>query len=219
VDVVLEYLWAGPATEENRRRRLLGWSRYGTTPRELLLELDAAGTGFTVVPPELADLDDTTRTVLDLVRATPGLTAWEIHLRWPSAAPRPGPRRIQEVLHRLAGAGDLTRTGRPHPADPYRYHPAAGPVLDPVLDPLSAPSPPVLDPPPRKLSELTDAERLGPAGFAAGELLTARSVAERYGVSERLAGKLCARWLSAGTVTLADASTKGRRYRVVCGSV
>jgi hypothetical protein len=137
------------------------------------------------------------------------------------------------VLHRLTAAGDLARTGRPHPADPFRYYyeavplggPAAtpaGPLLDPfstqppaVLDRLSSGSRPVLDPPGRRtLHHLTEAERHGPSGFAAGALLTARAVAERYRVSERSAAKLCARWLLTGAVTVADASTKGRRYRV-----
>ena len=43
----------------------------------------------------------------------------------------------------------------------------------------------------------------------------ARDVAERYRVSARSAAKLCARWLMTGAVTVEDASTKGRRYRVV----
>jgi hypothetical protein len=238
VDIVLEYDWAGPPTAENRRRRLLAWSRHPGTPREVVLELDAAGTGYTVVPPDQAEFDETTRITLDLVRAAPGLTARQAYQSWPAAGPRPAPRRVQEVLQRLTEAGHLARTGRPHPSDPYRYYPPAdtpagdtptglvgaspGPILDPssavsrpLLDPLSAGSQPVLDPSGRRtLHDLTEAERAAPAGFSAGDVLTARELAERYGVSERVAARLCAEWATAGAVTVEDASTKGRRYRV-----
>jgi hypothetical protein len=225
VDIVLEYHWAGPPTAENRRRRLLAWSRHPSTPRAVVLELDEAGTGYTVVPPEQDGYDETARVVLDLVLATPGLTARQAYLNWPGVVPRPGPRWVQAVLHRLTEAGHLARTGKPHPSDPYRYYPAAdtgggtaagtaadpilsppGPVLDqlvvtsqPVLDPLSAGSQPVLDQPGRRtLHDLTEAERAAPSGFPSGDVLTAREVSERYGVSERTAARLCVEWVRAG---------------------
>src|SRR5207248_8723075 len=46
VDVLIEMHWYEQAADNDRRRRLLAWSRYDETPRQLVIELNAAGTDY-----------------------------------------------------------------------------------------------------------------------------------------------------------------------------
>jgi hypothetical protein len=125
VDFLLEMHWAGPAGAENRRRRLLAWSRHEETPRRVLLERSAGGTEYAVVPdgPGAADepADEVGRALEGLLRADPGLTAREAFERWPAGAGRPSPPAVVRRLRSLAEAGRLDRAGRGDRYSPFRY--------------------------------------------------------------------------------------------------
>ena len=46
VDVLAEMHWYDRASDADRRRRLMAWSRYDETPRQLVIELNEAGTDY-----------------------------------------------------------------------------------------------------------------------------------------------------------------------------
>ncbi len=122
VDFLVEMHWAGPAAADNRRRRLAAWSRHEETPGRVLLELSADGTDYAVVEgkPDGAD-DEVDRVLEGLLRATPGLTARELAVRWPAGAERPRWRALVGRLRGLSDAGRLARTGGGHRYAPFRY--------------------------------------------------------------------------------------------------
>lgn len=122
VDFLLELHWAGPPVQENRRRRLLAWSRHEETPRRTLLELSADGTDYTL-PVDAADepADEVQRVLEGLLRASPGLTARELAERWPAGAERPRSRALRGRLRESCDTGRLECHGRGHRHDPYRF--------------------------------------------------------------------------------------------------
>jgi hypothetical protein len=120
VDFLLEIHW--PAAGEDRRRRLLAWSRHEETPRRVLVELSADGRDYATVEMKPDDPDDEVQRVLEgLLRASPGLTAREVAERWPARAERPQWRALRHRLQVLSDAGRLLRTGLGHRFAPYRY--------------------------------------------------------------------------------------------------
>ncbi|HEY1381769.1 MAG TPA: AAA family ATPase [Gemmataceae bacterium] len=124
VDFLVEVHWAGPATEENRRRRLVAWSRHEATPRRVLVELSADGTEYAVLPdgPD-APADVAAQTAETIVRAAGlALTPREVWERWPAAdRQRPKPRTVEARLRGLAAAGRLERVGPGTRFEPFRY--------------------------------------------------------------------------------------------------
>jgi AAA domain len=125
VDFQVEMHWAGPATAENRRRRLAAWSRHEETPRRLLVELSADGLDWAAVADESDEADEPAdelgRTLEGLLRAHPDLTAREALDRWPPGTARPRPKAVFDRLRALADAGRLERTGRGDRYSPFRY--------------------------------------------------------------------------------------------------
>jgi hypothetical protein len=133
VDVLVEMHWAGPAGMENRRRRLLAWSRHAETPRRALLELSADGTDYAAVPDEPDEpADEVGRALESVLRAAPDLTAREAHARWPAGADRPRLQALARRLRTLADAGRLVRSGPGHRYGPYRYRLAENVFPPPV---------------------------------------------------------------------------------------
>jgi hypothetical protein len=130
VDILVEFDWAGPRTADNRRRVMRAWSRQMTTPPRMLLELDPDGKDYRVVAdPEPAAADGGPPAVLAELLADPnGRTFPELRAAWSAGEHGcggvPSERTLFRWLAELAESGWLTRTGRGHRFDPYRYRKA-----------------------------------------------------------------------------------------------
>jgi hypothetical protein len=135
VDVLMEMHWAGPAGDDNRRRRLLAWSRHEATPRRLLVELSADGTNYAMVEEDEPATAEVVRTVLAVVGSAPGLSAAEVAARWPADGPVRSERSVGRWLAELTLEGRLRRRGRGHRFSPYRYElPATNGAGEPAGD-------------------------------------------------------------------------------------
>jgi hypothetical protein len=86
-DILMEMRWDRRPTDADRRRRLLGLSRYDETPRELVIELNAAGTDY-LARASLADEEFAShwRLLEGLLRqADTKLSRDEILASWPAS--------------------------------------------------------------------------------------------------------------------------------------
>jgi hypothetical protein len=141
VDFLVEMHWSGPATSENRRRRLLAWSRHDETPRRVLVELSAAGTDYAVLPAGSDEPDDETQRLLEGILSDPaGLTVREIIERWPPGTEPPSPRSLRDRLWELVALERLERLGRGVRFAPFRYR-VAERKLEPEALATELPSP------------------------------------------------------------------------------
>jgi hypothetical protein len=123
-DVVLELRRPAGAALAGRRSCLLGLSRYGQTPPEQLLELNAAGTDYDcVAAPEPEDEFAVGWRPLRLLLedATGKLTRAQIQEGWPPDFPRPSATTLWRILERATTEGRVCRGGSGRSSDPYRY--------------------------------------------------------------------------------------------------
>ncbi len=126
VDVLLEMHWYGAAESEDRRRRILAWSRHEETPRQRLMELTADGRDYLVVeePEEPEDeLAEPVREALWQVLETTltKLTRLEIVDQWPEEQRKPAPVTLWRLLDRCVESGAVKRDGTGTRADPFCY--------------------------------------------------------------------------------------------------
>jgi hypothetical protein len=123
VDVVMEMRYFSRASDADRRRVLLAYSRFEETPRRRVLELNAAGTDYVA----LGDLDEeefgrawqVVRAVLS--QAKKKLTRPEIHAAWPPLEPTPADKTLFRWLETAHSQGQVARDGRGRKNHPYRY--------------------------------------------------------------------------------------------------
>jgi hypothetical protein len=122
VDISIEMTWHQPADTADRRRRLLAFSRHPETPRQLVIELNAAGTDYTALgsfeDEEFASTWQDLRAILE--PAFNKLTRTEIVSRWP-AGRVPDKATVRRWLDRAVAKGLLCRDGLGRKADPFRY--------------------------------------------------------------------------------------------------
>jgi hypothetical protein len=123
VDILLEMHWVGAAESEDRRRRVLAWSRHEETPRQRLMELSADGRSYVLLESPEEEADSPLRLLLwqVLESASTKLTRAEIVADWPSDYPKPPSTTLWRLLDREAERGELKRDGTGVKADPYRY--------------------------------------------------------------------------------------------------
>src|SRR5262249_8766964 len=103
--------------------RLLAWSRYDETPRQLVIELNAAGTDYA----SLGDFEEEAsrplhsplRQILGSTRTK--LTRKHILEQWPPDQPKPDPASVWRLLEAAVASGDLKREGTGLKNDPFRY--------------------------------------------------------------------------------------------------
>jgi hypothetical protein len=90
VDIAVEMFHVGRASGGDRRRRLVAYSRYEETPRQLVIELNAEGTDYLGHDARAADdfLQNWDRLRAALADAPRKLTRREVARRWPGARPR-----------------------------------------------------------------------------------------------------------------------------------
>jgi hypothetical protein len=122
-DIVLEMHWYRRGDEEDRRRRLYGWSRYDATPRQLVIELSAAGSDYLCHGPAAEDeYRQGWQVVYDvLAGALTKLTLKEIRQDWPPAGPPPSEISLYRWLERAVAQGQVCRDGTGRKSAPHRY--------------------------------------------------------------------------------------------------
>jgi hypothetical protein len=144
VDVLLEMSWLRAPSADDRRRRLRAWSRYDETPRQLVIELDEAGTGYRAHGSE--DQTESAEGWAALRRALEGvsgrLTRHEVRERWPADVPPPSAATVWRWLEQAVARGQVVRTGSGRRNNPFRYAlpgrslPDEGPLLPPLAEEL-----------------------------------------------------------------------------------
>jgi hypothetical protein len=122
VDVSIEMRHPGgdPMT---RRRRLFVFSRHPVSPRLLTLELDEAGTTYSLVPePTPEPVEDNWETIrLVLAEAEQKLTRQDILMEWPADFEQPAGTTLWRVLDRAVEQGLVQCEGSGRKGDPHRY--------------------------------------------------------------------------------------------------
>ncbi|HEX3147730.1 MAG TPA: AAA family ATPase [Gemmataceae bacterium] len=120
VDIILEMTnFSSPATDD-RRRRIVAFSRFEETPRRLLLELNHDGTDYNVLPPHAANPHDLT--LLDLIRSSDRpATAASLQKAWPDEHTRPDLTTIRRWLGTLVEQELIVQVGSGKKNDPFRY--------------------------------------------------------------------------------------------------
>jgi hypothetical protein len=122
VDISIEMRHPGgdPFT---RRRRLLAFSRYRETPRQLLAELNPEATDYIVLADEHTDefqsAWDSVRPILEA--AARPLSRQDILELWPDDADKPSHKTLWKWLDRAVGHGLLDCAGGGRKTDPFRY--------------------------------------------------------------------------------------------------
>ncbi len=122
-DILLEMHYYSTADADDRRRKLLGFSRQEATPRRQVIELTPAGTDWL----SHGDIEEEAYThnwtVLRrvLAEAPDRWTRPEILAAWPTEEPAPPPTTLHRWLERAVEAGEVQRDHTGTRNDPYRY--------------------------------------------------------------------------------------------------
>jgi hypothetical protein len=124
VEILVEMYAVKPGDLTDRRRRLISFSRDPATPRSLLIELNADGTGYSAAQEDPDDADFSQNwLVLRMVLedAKQELTRQEILEQWPSTFPAPKPTTLWQWLDRAHQRGLIQCTGSGRRNDPHRF--------------------------------------------------------------------------------------------------
>jgi hypothetical protein len=122
-DILIEQHWYTRADDADRRRRLLAFSRYEETPRQLVIELNADGTDYLGHGSFLEEEFMQSWTILRAVLADAPrkLTRRQVARSWPPDAEAPAPATLWRWLERAVGQGLMLREGSGRRRDPFRY--------------------------------------------------------------------------------------------------
>lgn len=122
VDVILELRREDPKQIESRRRVLRGFSRWDTTPGELVIELDSEGQGYSVhgTRKEAVNAEIIFKIWQLLPRSPPGSTLEEIRQRWPDDT-IPRKQTLLQAVSTGTESGKFSREGSGKKCDPYRF--------------------------------------------------------------------------------------------------
>jgi hypothetical protein len=122
VDILIEMSCYKALRSPDRRRRLRAYSRKDETPRNLLIELNPEGTGYTVPTREAADLMESWPEVHEILQeAVTKLSGKEILEQWPDGSKPPTRSTLWRWLKRAADQGRLACQSTERPGDPFRY--------------------------------------------------------------------------------------------------
>jgi hypothetical protein len=122
-DILLEMHYYATADSDDRRRKLLAFSRHEETPRRLVIALDEAGTDWLA----LGDIEEeefalgwkTLQRVME--SATDKRTRPELLADWPVEEAAPSPVTLYRWLERSVASGGVLRDGTGRANDPFRY--------------------------------------------------------------------------------------------------
>ncbi len=122
VDILIEMSCYKALRSTDRRRHLRAYSRSPDTPRHLIIELNAEGTGYTVPASATTDLMATWPEVHEILdQALTKLSGKEILDRRPEGSKPPCRATLWRWLKRAADQGRLACQTTERPGDPYRY--------------------------------------------------------------------------------------------------
>jgi hypothetical protein len=123
VDILIEMKWHTRASETDRRRRLLAFSRHNETPRQLVIELNAEGTDYAGLGSFLDEefTHNWARLRAILAEAPRKLTRSQLARRWPPDVDAPRATTLWRWLERAVGEKLLLREGTGRKNDPFRY--------------------------------------------------------------------------------------------------
>jgi hypothetical protein len=121
VDIALEMHHVGRAAVGGRRRRLVAFSRYEETPRQLVIELNAGGTDYLCHDARSEDdfLENWEQLRAALAGAPRKLTRRQVAKRWPGGPPHGV--TVWRWLEQAVFQGLVCRDGSGRKRDPYRY--------------------------------------------------------------------------------------------------
>lgn len=126
VDIIIEMRRLGGGTGGNRRRRLRAWSRHDETPERIVIELNEAGTDYTVVnvPDDAGPKQESLPSALDYIlrHATLRMTREQILNQWPRDERPPSDARLWRMLKRACAARLIAFDGTGHRDEPFRYY-------------------------------------------------------------------------------------------------
>jgi hypothetical protein len=122
VDILMEMGYYADPDDQDRRRRLLAFSRYDETPRHLLIELQPDGTDYSVrqTGPEAAG-ESWQGALSVLTEANSRLTRQEILHLWPAGTSKPEATTLWRCLNRMVAQGVVRQDGTGRPRAPFRY--------------------------------------------------------------------------------------------------
>jgi archaellum biogenesis ATPase FlaH len=120
VDIILEMTHFSSPSSDDRRRKVVAFSRFEETPRRLLLELNPEGMDYAALSPETATPHDAT--LRELIRTTGGpVTAAMLRQLWPDGMIRPDLTTLRRWLGQLVERGLITQAGSGRKNDPFRF--------------------------------------------------------------------------------------------------
>lgn len=126
-DILMELHWHRPDVRDDRRRRLLAWSRHDATPGSLLIERTADGADYVPCAESDPEPEDDPIAVADsplwdlLEDTYVKQTRRDILNRWPKSSRPPSPANLWRLLERAVADGKLRREGTGVRTDPFRY--------------------------------------------------------------------------------------------------
>jgi hypothetical protein len=123
-DIGMEMHHWRPEDLDDRCRKLVALSRFKDTPRQRLIELDAAGTDYvslgSLIEQEFSQHLDILLEVL--ADAADKLTQQQIRADWPvERCPQPSQPQLWRWLDQAVRQERVLRTGKGRRSDPYRY--------------------------------------------------------------------------------------------------
>jgi hypothetical protein len=124
VDVIVEMdCCRRTRSGDDRRRRLLGFSRYDETPRELVVELNAEGTDYAALGDAAEEefRDNWSRLRAALTGAAGKLTRREVLDHWPDDGGTPAETSLRRWLEKAVGRGLVRQEGAGVRGSPRRY--------------------------------------------------------------------------------------------------
>lgn len=133
-DILIEMSCVKRLRSADRRRRLRGYARTEETPRNLVIELNADGTDYTVHADAALAASHARWPEVEaiLARAVTRLSHREILENWPDDRARPKRSTLYRWLRAATEAGQLCCDGAGDNTDPYRYWlPARAPMMKP----------------------------------------------------------------------------------------
>ena len=122
-DILVEMNWYRKGADNDRRRRLTGFSRWRETPRQLVIELNEEHSDYRAHGnfEDDAFLEPWQQLTLVLDAARTKLTREQILENWPAEIAAPAAITLYKWLDRAVGIGQLRRDGRGSRNDPFRY--------------------------------------------------------------------------------------------------
>ena len=123
VDIIMEMSWCARAEDDDRRRKILAFSRHDRTPRQRVIELNGEGTDYLVHGSFEDDefLQNWDKVKLVLAHAQTWRSRLQIMAEWSTEFPKPSETNLRRWLQRAVALGLVLEQGTGMKTDPFRY--------------------------------------------------------------------------------------------------